>query len=30
MTIYVRFSSNDGGHDGKESDDIELHLDGFV
>jgi hypothetical protein len=31
MTIYIRFSSSsDGGHNGKESDDFELHLDGFV
>ena len=29
MTIYIRRSS-DGGHDGKESDDVEFHLDGFV
>jgi hypothetical protein len=31
MTIYIRFrSSSDGGHNGKESDDFELHLDGCL
>jgi hypothetical protein len=30
MTIYIRLSSSDGGHGGKESDNVELHLDGFV